>query len=206
MSIQRGTVRHCGEHFGLNIEINVWRVHSTNLSLSLTKNTNFGVPPMKTRSLSSVLLIFACTLTLLSCTDESDSADSSREAIAMDYNPLTEEEQRIILREGTERAFTGKYNDHDVPGIYTCKQCDRPLFNSDSKFKSGTGWPSFDDFIAGAIREVPDGSRREIECANCGGHVGHVFRSEQFTAKNTRHCANSLSLNFVEDSKDKTEF
>ena len=121
----------------------------------------------------------------------------------MKYNSLTPEEQGVILREGTEHAFSGKFNDHDERGIYTCKQCDRPLFASDAKFKSGSGWPSFDDAIPGAIREVPDGGRTEIECANCGGHIGHVFRGEAYTAKNTRHCANSISLNFVEELKEK---
>ena len=126
-----------------------------------------------------------------------------RPAAAIEYNPLTPEEQRVILRDGTERAFSGKYHDHDGVGTYTCKQCDNPLFESSSKFKSGTGWPSFDDALEGGIREVPDGFRTEIECAYCGGHIGHVFRGEGFTAKNTRHCANSISLNFVEDEDMK---
>jgi peptide methionine sulfoxide reductase msrA/msrB len=120
-----------------------------------------------------------------------------RTANAAEYNPLTLEEQRIILHEGTERAFSGKYHNFHEEGIYTCKQCDQPLFKSESKFDSGTGWPSFDDAIPGAIREVPDGSRTEIECSYCGGHIGHVFRGEGFTDKSTRHCANSLALNFV---------
>ena len=111
---------------------------------------------------------------------------------------LTEEEKRVILHEGTERAFSGKYHDEKRAGIYTCKQCGRPLFESESKFNSGTGWPSFDDSVSGSIREVADGGRTEIECANCGGHIGHVFRGEEFTTKNTRHCANSISLNFFE--------
>jgi len=114
-----------------------------------------------------------------------------QEVNAMEYNPLTPEEQRVILQEGTEQAFSGEYNDHNEVGVYTCKQCGKPLFNSDSKFKSGTGWPSFDDTVDGAIREVKDGGRTEIECDNCGGHIGHVFRGESFTPKSTRHCANS---------------
>jgi peptide methionine sulfoxide reductase msrA/msrB len=127
-----------------------------------------------------------------------------RQVNAMNYNTLTSAEQRVILGEGTERAFSGMYHDFDEKGIYTCKQCDRPLFESDAKFKSGTGWPSFDDAIAGAIREVSDGSRVEIECDNCGGHIGHVFRGESFTAKSTRHCANSIALNFVTASNEKS--
>lgn len=116
------------------------------------------------------------------------------------YNKLSPDEQRIILQEGTERAFTGDYYNIKKEGVYICKQCNNPLFRSQDKFNSGTGWPSFDDFIPGAVKEVPDadGSRVEIECANCGGHLGHVFHGEGFTEKNTRHCANSASLTFIQ--------
>jgi methionine-R-sulfoxide reductase len=115
------------------------------------------------------------------------------------FNQLTPEELRIIEYKGTEMPFTGKYNDHYESGIYTCKRCNTPLYGSESKFSSGCGWPSFDDEIAGAVRREidADGRRVEILCANCGGHLGHVFEGEQFTAKNTRHCVNSLSLRFI---------
>ncbi len=117
----------------------------------------------------------------------------------MPYNKLNKEEKYVILNKGTERAFTGKFWDHKEDGKYVCRQCNADLFPSDAKFDSGTGWASFDDAVEGAVKEVPDadGRRVEIVCANCGGHLGHVFRGERMTKKSTRHCVNSLSLDFV---------
>ena len=116
----------------------------------------------------------------------------------MKYNELTDEEKYVIENKGTEYPFTGKYNDFYEEGIFTCKKCNTPLYKSEDKFKSGCGWPSFDDEIKGAVKRVPDrdGRRVEIVCASCGGHLGHVFEGEELTAKNTRHCVNSISLNF----------
>lgn len=111
---------------------------------------------------------------------------------------LTPEEERVIVHKGTEAPFTGQYNDNKEQGIYTCKRCNIPLYKSDAKFNSGCGWPSFDDEIAGAVKRVPDrdGLREEIVCSNCQAHLGHVFKGENFTPKNLRHCVNSISLNF----------
>ena len=119
----------------------------------------------------------------------------------MAYNELTPEEKYVILDKGTEMPFTGALNKEYAEGVYTCKQCNAPLFNSEDKFDSGSGWPSFDDDIAGAVKRISDadGRRVEIVCAHCGGHLGHVFEGESITPKSTRHCVNSLSLNFIKE-------
>ena len=116
----------------------------------------------------------------------------------MKYNKLTKEEERVILHKGTERPHTGIYNDFFEEGTYNCKQCGATLYKSDSKFDGHCDWPSFDDEIDGAVKRIKDadGMRTEIVCANCGGHLGHVFLGEGYTDKNTRHCVNSVSISF----------
>ena len=121
----------------------------------------------------------------------------------MKLNELSKPEINIIINKGTEAPFTGTYNDFFEEGVYACKQCDAPLYNSSSKFDGHCGWPSFDDEIDGAVTRVPDvdGRRTEIVCSNCGGHLGHVFLGEGYTNKDTRHCVNSVSMNFVANNK-----
>ncbi len=114
---------------------------------------------------------------------------------------LTDEEFRVLREKGTERAFTGKYWDNKKKGTYTCAGCQLPLFDSDTKFKSGTGWPSFYQPIkANYVKEYVDNTygmkRTEVTCGRCDGHLGHVF-DDGPRPTGLRYCINSVSLGFV---------
>ena len=117
----------------------------------------------------------------------------------MNYNKLTPEEERVIVNKATEVPFTGKYDNFYEEGTFICRRCNTPLYSSKSKFDAGCGWPSFDENFPNSVERVPDpdGIRTEIQCANCGAHLGHEFLGERMTNKNVRECVNSLSLRFI---------
>ena len=144
---------------------------------------------MNSRAYTAILFTVISLLTVTQMRSQESSA----------YNDLTADESKVIIKKATEYPFTGLYEKFDEKGTYLCKQCGNALYHSDAKFDARCGWPSFDDEIEGAVKRVrdADGMRTEIVCANCGGHLGHVFTGEGFTPKNTRHCVNSISLDFV---------
>lgn len=115
------------------------------------------------------------------------------------HNELSDEEFRVLRKKGTELPFTGKYNNHFDKGIYRCRACDTPLYDSESKFESGCGWPSYDKALPGALEFIKDNShgmiRTEIVCAKCGGHQGHVFNDGP-SITGERYCVNSVSIRF----------
>ncbi len=162
--------------------------------------------------LNKLFLISAVILigSLSACAQKQDKKEAKQTQSSdniikkkMNWNTLTPEEERVIVNKGTEYPGTGKYEHTTDKGTYTCKRCNAELYRSESKFDARCGWPAFDDEIKGAVKRIPDadGSRTEIVCANCGAHLGHVFTGEGFTNKDTRHCVNSISMNFVPDKK-----
>lgn len=127
----------------------------------------------------------------------------AKEQKRVKLNKLTPEEEDVIVHKGTERPFSGEYEKNFKPGVYVCRRCEAPLYNSEDKFDAHCGWPSFDQEIKGAVKKIldPDGERIEVQCANCGAHLGHVFEGEWLTPKNVRYCINSISMKFVPKEK-----
>ena len=147
--------------------------------------------------MAKIIFLFSM-LCIVSCSKSTHNGAQTNNT-NMKYNQLTEIERYVIEQKGTERPFTGEYYDFFEEGIYVCKRCGAELYSSSDKFHSRCGWPSFDDEIKGAVKRLTDadGIRTEIRCAACDAHLGHVFKGEGFTAKDTRHCVNSVSLKFI---------
>jgi methionine-R-sulfoxide reductase len=150
---------------------------------------------MKNALIFLVLALFIST----GCAQQPENNIMNQQNTSDKMRKLTPEEERVIVNKGTERPFTGKYDDFYEKGTYVCKRCGTALYRSADKFDAHCGWPAFDDEIKGAVKRIPDadGMRTEIVCANCNAHLGHVFTGEMLTTKNTRHCVNSISMEFI---------
>lgn len=133
----------------------------------------------------------------------SHTPDAARRSDADWRERLTPEQYRVLRDKGTERAFTGRYVHTDAAGVYRCAACGAPLFSSDDKFESGSGWPSFTDVVEQQNVDLRDDRshgmhRIEVTCAACGGHLGHLFDDGPREAGGLRYCINSVALDLEE--------
>lgn len=121
----------------------------------------------------------------------------------MKKNNLTPQQYNVLANRDTEMPFSGEYDNHYDKGTYVCGWCNNPLYKSEDKFDAHCGWPAFDDEIPEAVARHldADGRRTEITCSHCGGHLGHEFKGEYITPKNTRACVNSLALTFIPEGQ-----
>lgn len=158
---------------------------------------------MQLKKSSNLLIVLGIMLTACGQAQSNETTELNFMSDTSNWKKLTPEESGVIVNKGTEAPFKGIYTNNHAQGEYNCRRCNARLFESDAKFDSGSGWPAFDDAIPGAVKEIPDkdGYRVEIVCANCEGHLGHVFKGEGFTPKQTRHCVNSISLTFIPEEQ-----